>query len=121
AFCVPLGRGTDADKSGRTLQSARSKLPVFLKHRPRGLRRQLVSAALRGSGCADGSCQPLVDENRHFDAAVLLAAFTRRVIGHGFKFAKSERIDHAVERNVVILSQVPPHSFGATLTELAVF
>src|SRR5262245_13034810 len=79
----------------------------------------LVTTALRGS--ADRRRQPLVYENRHFNAAVLFAAIACVVFGDGFKLAESERVDHAVERNVVVLSQIPPHGIGAALAEYTIF
>ena len=42
------------------------------------------------------------------------------IVGHGLQFAESERVDHAVERDVVILGKIPSHGFGAALAERAI-
>ena len=51
----------------------------------------------------------------------LLAAFASVVIGHGSSLTESERVNHTVERDVVVFSQVAPDGFGAALAELAIF
>src|SRR5437867_11201430 len=64
--------------------------------------------------------QPFVDQNLHFYATILGAAFTRFVISDRFQLAKAVRRNDAAEWNLVLLDQVTNHRIRATLTKCAV-
>jgi len=74
---------------------------------------------LASSGSRSG--QPFVDQNRHFDAAVLFAAVARGVVGHGLGPPNPNGVTIRKRRDFVILGKVPFHGVSAALAERAIF